>query len=296
VSIRTRIRRLAALATLAGGLGVFTACMPPPPPPQQQHEVAFEYTGGSQQWVVPPGVTQAVFDVYGAEGGGTHYPFAGRGGRVTATLPVTPGETIHVYVGGAGAAPDDVLICNSTSGGFNGGGTGGRGFGASRGGSGGGGSDVRQGGFTLAHRVLVGGGGGGSGMGNLSLGQGGAGGGPAGALGDDGTNDQFVTGGNGGTQSFIGVGGVGGGGDAIGALGGTGGSNSPTCNDSPFYAGGGGGGGYFGGGGGGAEEDPDGGEIHAAGGGGGSSFGPAGTVFHKGVRDDHGRVVITYLA
>jgi Glycine rich protein len=294
--MRTRTRL--AVTVLAAGMLLVAACepmKPPPPPPAVQHVETFEYTGGAQSWVVPAGVTQAVFEVSGAEGGGTsYYPFAGWGGRATATLPVTPGETIHVYVGGAGARPDGVGICNSMPGGFNGGGLGGRGFATSRGGGGGGASDIRRGGFTLAHRVLVGGGGGGSGMGNLSLGQGGGGGGPFGELGDDGTDDAFVTGGNGGTQTFVGVGGIGGGGDAIGALGGTGGGNSPTCGYSPFYGGGGGGGGYYGGGGGGAEEDPGGGEVHAAGGGGGSSFGPSGTAFDNGVRDGHGRVEITY--
>lgn len=30
--------------------------------------LAFEYTGGPQSWTVPAGITQATFDVYGAQG------------------------------------------------------------------------------------------------------------------------------------------------------------------------------------------------------------------------------------
>ena len=299
-----RIVRLASAAAVAAGLGLAAGCVPlkeaPPPeqpPALQQHVVAFDYTGGQQQWVVPAGVAQAEFDARGAEGGGTVWShFAGWGARAVATVPLTPGETVYVYVGGAGVTADNAGVCSSLPGGFNGGGAGGRGIGVGRGGSGGGATDIRRGGFTLAHRVLVAGGGGGSGFGNLSLGQGGAGGDPAGELGEDGTNDAFVTGGGGGGQAFGGAGGLGGGGDAIGALGGTGGGEGAGCPGGPFYSGGGGGGGYFGGGGGGADADPDPGAVNAAGGGGGSSFGPVGTEYPYCACDDHGEVTITYLA
>ena len=84
----------------------------------------FNYTGAQQTYVVPPGVTTIDVDVIGAEGGdatgttvgwgaGTANGEGGNGGRVTATLPVTPGETLYLYVGGEGTI---------SAGGFNGGG------------------------------------------------------------------------------------------------------------------------------------------------------------------------------
>jgi hypothetical protein len=74
----------------------------------------FAYTGAAQTWTVPAGVTSATFDVFGAQGGD-----GGKGGEVKATLPVTPGETLQIVVGGMGAASG----CNH-AGGFNGGGNG----------------------------------------------------------------------------------------------------------------------------------------------------------------------------
>src|SRR5206468_1266088 len=66
----------------------------------------FSYTGAAESWTVPAGVTTATFDLYGAQS-------IGKGGRVTATLAVTPGAIYQVLVGGRH--------------GFNGGGTGGLG-------------------------------------------------------------------------------------------------------------------------------------------------------------------------
>ncbi len=107
----------------------------------------FSYTGGMQTYVVPLGVTSLEMDLFGAAG----YGDLGQGGRCKAELAVTPGETLNIYVGGAGT---------STGGGFNGGGT--PGTNATYGG-GGGASDIRQGGTGLANRIIVAGGGGGSG-------------------------------------------------------------------------------------------------------------------------------------
>ena len=53
----------------------------------------FNYTGGMQTYVVPPGVTSVQMDVYGAAG----YGSLGYGGRVVANLTVTPGETLNVF-------------------------------------------------------------------------------------------------------------------------------------------------------------------------------------------------------
>src|SRR5689334_15008172 len=57
----------------------------------------FSYTGAAQTFTVPAGIMQATFDVYGAQGGG------GLGGRSTAALAVTPGQTFQVIVGGQGS-------------------------------------------------------------------------------------------------------------------------------------------------------------------------------------------------
>src|SRR5262249_34834834 len=123
--------------------------------------VTFDYTGGNQSWTAPAGVSSATFDLFGAQGGGNQADTAagGKGAEVKASLPVTPGETLQVVVGGAGEV-------NAGCGGeaFNGGG--GLpvcGNGLEIPGGGGGASDVRQGGADLAHRVLVAGGGGGAG-------------------------------------------------------------------------------------------------------------------------------------
>ena len=78
--------------------------------------VTFEYTGAAQTWVVPDTVTVVTFDVHGAQGGlgdvTTSQP-PGLGGRATATLSVTPGSTVHVFVGGKGADGNVFDMCSS---------------------------------------------------------------------------------------------------------------------------------------------------------------------------------------
>lgn len=134
--------------------------------------VRFEHTGDVQSFVVPPGVTQVEIEACGARGGsgGGDVPGSGgRGARVTATLSVTPGETLSILAGGSGedgeGLKDDGAIGGAE--GFNGGGQGGSVDGgnddAISGAGGGGASDVRQGGTALADRVVVAGGGGGGG-------------------------------------------------------------------------------------------------------------------------------------
>jgi hypothetical protein len=61
--------------------------------------VTFAFTGGSEAFTVPAGVTQVVVDAFGAQGGGAS---GGLGGRATATVPVTPGEVLQVNVGEQG--------------------------------------------------------------------------------------------------------------------------------------------------------------------------------------------------
>ena len=147
----------------------------------------FSFTGAQQTFVVPAGVTSVTIEAWGAEGGtgyGTVPPIAGgRGGYVVATIAVTPGETLFVYVGGQGQAGADAA---GGVGSFNGGGDGGSSWGFYGGGGGGGASDVRPGGNALAARAVVaGGGGGGGGNYDGSESGGGAGGGTTGAAGAD---------------------------------------------------------------------------------------------------------------
>src|SRR5215218_6262630 len=67
----------------------------------------FSYTGAAEAWVVPAGVTSAVFDVYGAAGGnlapdGVPGGSGGKGGHVQATVALAAGATLNMRVGGAG--------------------------------------------------------------------------------------------------------------------------------------------------------------------------------------------------
>ncbi|MGB6599928.1 MAG: hypothetical protein WBE77_02465 [Candidatus Cybelea sp.] len=81
------------------------------------HHRIFHYTGGEQSFEVPPGVTDVRILATGGVGSSGDPPtFASRrsggGAAVTlgATIPVTPGERLAVFVGGSGI-----------TGGFNGG-------------------------------------------------------------------------------------------------------------------------------------------------------------------------------
>ncbi len=203
--------------------------------------------GPEQTFVVPSGVTHLKVTAIGEKGQdlclfGTC--FSGFGEKVTATLPVTPGQRIYADFVGGGAAS----------------GAGGRGGNA---------ADLRtvpsgQPG-SLESRLVVAGGGGGEG--ELEEGASSGKGGNAGAgQGEAGSpSSPFAGAGGGGTQKGGGIGGTPAGAGSAGEAGqlgrgGKGGTGTPAGNA------GGGGGGYYGGGGGG------GGEFAGAGGGGGSSF------------------------
>jgi hypothetical protein len=268
----------------------------------------FNYTGAMQTYVVPPGVTSIDVAVRGAEGGdavGTTVGWGGGpvnvdggdGGEVTATLSVTPGETLYLFVGGEGSM---------SAGGFNGGGNTAVCSGTEVISAGGGGaSDIRQGGMTLADRVIVAGGGGGAGgsgsAGYCTASGSGAGGGTSGANSSvtsgsgtclPGFGGTQVSGGNGGNNTcWCSLGDVGG----VGTLG-IGGSSSCvasglsvcSCSGTGCVGGGGGGGGYYGGGAG----------LAFGGGGGGSSYaGPGATsvVHTQGSNTGDGQIVITVL-
>ncbi len=224
----------------------------------------FTYTGAAEQWTIPAGVTSIVVECFGAEGGNSINGTGAKGGSAKAKLPVTPGDTIQVNVGGKGTN-----ISNATTGGWNGGG----GVDSATGtGTGGGASDIRIGGTSLTDRKIIGAGGGGGGWYTT----GGAGGG---LTGDAGQTTSWQ-GGGGGTQTaggtadtahgaFIGVLGIGGRGKGYGD------------------GGGGGGGGYYGGGGGWAN----------AGGGGSSYYDAAGNTDKsttKGVWSGNGEIKIKY--
>ncbi|MDO7877427.1 tail fiber domain-containing protein [Hymenobacter sp. ASUV-10] len=131
--------------------------------------VTFNFTGTTQTWTVPPNVTSVQVDMAGARGrtidNCSNCYRGGRGGRVQATLAVTPGQVLTIEVGGDRGYNPSTLY---QDGGYNGGGRGSE--------PGGGATDIRIGGTALTNRVLVAGGGGGSGY----YARGGPGGGLAG--------------------------------------------------------------------------------------------------------------------
>jgi len=229
-------------------------------------------TQGSDTFVVPSGINNITVKMWGGGGGGGAGSASGAGGAgggsgyVNATIPVTPGESLNIYVGGRGG--DGV---RNTSGG---------------GGGGGGYSSIYRGSTLL---VIAAGGAGGGGARAASVGgYGGAGGGTTGVLGGaSGVNN----GGNPGTPTAGGTAGTGGtnpgtaGSSLTGGLGGNGRNNNSTdggaangglatgggggaVTTTTYGAGGGGGAGFFGGGGGGGSTTATGG----SGGGGGSSY------------------------
>jgi hypothetical protein len=267
---------IAMLAGCAGGSSTSTVPTVAAPDGTLPYHRTFRYTGSRQSFIVPAGVRRLHIVAIGGMGAGPNSSGDVRPGRMSALIPVTPGQQLYVFVGGAGSGQ---------AGGFNGGGNGGssaycecKGFG------GGGASDVRRGGYRVTDRILVSGGGGGNGAnGDESAdtgGSGGQGGGSIGGAGSAGSGDGTPGGGGGGgTQNRGGAGGTGGSGSAgsgIGGALGSGGDGGAGGTSGSYGAGGGaGGGGYYGGGGGGAgngsyssyDDDEAGG-----GGGGGSSY------------------------
>ena len=175
----------------------------------------FRYTGKEQSFTVPSGVKQIRVVANGAESPSGHYYTGGTGGLLKATIDVSPGEKLAIFVGGAGAGSASGA---GGTGGFNGGGAGGKGLygsgGYADGGDGGGGaSDVRQDGDALTNRVIVSGGGGGAG-GGRDYGYGGAGGNGGGKIGLEGAGGDVIHefdpeggGGKGGRQRTGGAGG-----------------------------------------------------------------------------------------
>ncbi len=258
---------------------------------------SFSYTGRAQTFVVPPGVTALTVRALGASGaeGGQHAS-GGRGGETAATVAVTPGERLDLFVGGEGGAPRG---CAGGAGGFNGGAAGGGrgshtgiGFLCHRTGAGGGGgaSDVRRGRSATDLLVVAGGGGGASGLGHA------AGGGGGDVVAEPGEGTHLCSGGGGATQSKGGAGG-----DcklvcrdrgAAGTRHDGGDGGNASIPPIPGGGGGGGGGGYYGGGGACGTRVAD-----SAAGGGGSSFvvkGATNVTMRRGVQRGDGFIVLSW--
>lgn len=207
----------------------------------------FTFTGASEDFVVPANVYTVTFDGRGGSGGdgGQGTAVGGNGGRVVCDVPVTPGETLRVFVGGRG---DDGDSGGATvSGGFNGGGDG-----IGTGAGGGGWSDLRRTPYAVADDSLCGAPGGG-GAANSATGNsgGGYGGTPAGRNGFTG-NGSTANRGSHGTGAARGAPGVTQG-DHVGTSGGPGqggDGGAGAGSGSTARGGAGGGAGYAGGGGG----------------------------------------------
>lgn len=238
----------------------------------------FAYTGSTQTWTKPAGVSSVQVKVWGAAGGaGTSYfnTYGGPGGYGSATVDVSSFSTLNVVVGQGGRPASGERstyghLVNSTDGRPGG-------FGASSG-DGGGLSGIFNGAVTSqSNAILIAGGGGGSGQvtsGRLN-GAGGAGGGPNQNADQGYDNDASSQAhGRGGTTSSGGARGL----DFYVSPNGVASSSNATsgsalcgghCHTSSSWTeGGGGGSGYYGGGSG-AHESPGG---YWAAGGGGSGY------------------------
>jgi uncharacterized repeat protein (TIGR01451 family) len=242
---------------------------------------AYTYTGGTQSFTVPPGVSSLDVTAAGAAGGhaadGTFgntgcgsNGSGGPGASVEDTaVPVgtLQGQALTVIVGGPGGAG---TLTNGGAGGIPGGG--GPGGDQPNGDPGalcdGGGGGGYSGLFSASTALVIGAGGGGGGFGPSRGGPGDTGTGGGAGLGPCSTGDGC--GGGGGNRTTGGTGGAGGGASGPGGNGmSLAGSPGGSSGGNGLSSGGGGGGGLFGGGGGG-------GGYESGGGGGGSSFGITG--------------------
>ncbi len=231
----------------------------------QTTTLTFSYTGSTQNFTVPSGVTSVNVKIWGAGGAGSDGS-GGSGAFLKGTLAVTAGQTLTFVVGGGGSYSNTTV----SAGGYGGGGA----SGGAYGGSGGGYSGIFSS-ATLSQAnvlALAGGGGGGGYYGDSTYG--GAGGATTGSNGGNAASASYTSG-RGATTSAGGAGGQyntagnnrnGYTGSALqGAAG-----NSFNTNYS--YYGGGGGGGYFGGGSGYSSNDAT---NYSSAGGGGSSYSSA---------------------
>jgi hypothetical protein len=83
------------------------------------HHRTFHYTGKAQSFAVPKGVTQIAVAASGASGqivaGTSCSRFGDRGGLVHATIRVTPGETLAVFVAGKVHSAGDAAVSSVTA-------------------------------------------------------------------------------------------------------------------------------------------------------------------------------------
>lgn len=233
----------------------------------QTTTLTFSYTGSTQNFTVPSGVSSVNVKIWGAGGAGSDGS-GGSGAFLKGTLAVTAGQTLTFVVGGGGSYSNSTV----SAGGYGGGGA----SGGIYGGSGGGYSGIFSS-ATLSQAnvlALAGGGGGGGYFGDSTYG--GAGGATTGSNGGDVSSDY--TSGRGATTSAGGAGGqfnISAGssnnrnGYAGSALQGAAGN---SFNSNYSYYGGGGGGGYFGGGSGYSSNNTT---NYSSAGGGGSSYSSA---------------------
>ncbi len=262
-------RPIAAAAVTAAAVAIVAPVAIAPPASAAVTQAYFTADGGAvQHFVVPAAVSRLFVSAIGGSGGSgasrdsNSGGGGGAAGSVSAALPVTPGQTLNIYIGNAGtAATSNSQGAGGSSSGlslggaFVGGGSGGAGDAAALGaGGGGGGATVVTAGSTP---LLAAGGGGGGGGANPTAGggAGGAGGNPAGN-GQDGSGLVPGPGGSGakpglgvsgqGGQNRFDIAGAGGGGGAgwnipAGQTGG--GAGGISSLDPNKYGNGGGGGG-----------------------------------------------------
>jgi len=238
--------------------------------PRGNTAVDFNYSGNVQSWTVPAGVCSLQIECWGGQGGtatnNSGCILGGLGGYAKGNLAVSTGQTLYIYVGGAGGS------CNPP--GWNGGESSCN-F-TTTCAAGGGGSDVRINGQTLNNRIIVAGGGGGAEWSGC-VGIAGHGGGSNG----NGGNHGGAQSGGGGSQNAGGIAGVAGYPGQPGSFG-----QGGTAGNHPSGHSGSGGGGWYGGGG--SGEDGHG------GGGSGYTGGVTNATMSNGLRSGNGLVRITY--
>ena len=263
---------------------------------QVTQTATYNYTGATQTFIVPVGVTSINVNGSGAQGGNT----GANGARIIGDFAVTAGDVVTIMVGGQGATQANnvggggggTFIWNTTTGNT---------LYVAAGGGGGraGNSNSSQGGVGSATNTPTNSI---NGSGNATSGASGNGGsgGSAGAGGSSGGGaGWFSNGTNGAATTYVGGGGI------RPLLGGNGGSSvNSGCGAIPFggYGGGGGGGGCSGAGGGGGGYNGGGGgngwngSTWGSGAGGGSYNSGSNQVNSAGVQSGNGQVIISYLS
>src|SRR3954469_26065085 len=115
-----RFNVLISSATAIVGLVVSSAIAIP---------IVYDYSGVTQIYVVPSGISNLHVSLWGAGGGGKPEGHEGAAGAyITGDLPVTPGQSLIISIGGGGNSSN---FFGGSPGGFGGGGSGGAaGFGS----------------------------------------------------------------------------------------------------------------------------------------------------------------------